>query len=304
MRRAASPSSPSRVSPSGRVTGSPPATGRGYWAAVSLAFMVFESLIGAALVIFQWVDMNVSLARALVQPVHLANTYFLMGALACAAWWSGARRPAAALGPGRPDRLVAGALAGLIAVSAFGTAASSGFDGLPVRVVPRRCPQRLRGRRPLPDSPPRLAPRRGRRLRGLSRLAGAAARASGAGRLARAVSSRGGGLRDGAGRRNPRRPAACPHCPPDGSPVPGPRPLARPDGPSGSTSAPTRPRACGARARPWRRATAVVHRRTTIHQGRDERALSISWTLPSRRSRRHGYPTRNPPATPARPSGS
>ncbi len=94
------------------------------WAALSLAFMVVESLIGAALVIFQWVDMNVSLARAIVQPVHLANTYFLMGALVCAAWWSGPRRAAAALGPGRPDRLVAGALVGLIVVSAFGTAAS------------------------------------------------------------------------------------------------------------------------------------------------------------------------------------
>ena len=72
----------------------PPGHRARYWAALSLAFMVVESLIGAALVIFQWVDMNVSLARALVQPVHLANTYFLMGALACAAWWSGPRRPA------------------------------------------------------------------------------------------------------------------------------------------------------------------------------------------------------------------
>ncbi len=102
----------------------PPGHRARYWAALCLAFMVVESLIGAALVIFQWVDMNVSLARALVQPVHLANTYLLMGALACAAWWSGPRRPAAALAPGRPDRLVAGALGGLIAVSAFGTAAS------------------------------------------------------------------------------------------------------------------------------------------------------------------------------------
>ena len=102
----------------------PPGHRARYWAALGLAFMVVESLIGAALVIFQWVDMNVSLARALVQPVHLANTYLLMGALGCAAWWSGPRRPATALDPGRPDRLVAAALGGLIVVSAFGTAAS------------------------------------------------------------------------------------------------------------------------------------------------------------------------------------
>ncbi len=102
----------------------PPGHRARWWAALSLTFMVVESLIGAALVLFQWVDMNVSLARALVQPVHLANTYLLMGALACAAWWSGPRRPVAALDPGRPDRLVAAALGGLIVVSAFGTAAS------------------------------------------------------------------------------------------------------------------------------------------------------------------------------------
>ena len=94
------------------------------WAALALLFMVVEALIGAALVIFQWVDMNVSLARALVQPIHLTNTYLLMGALACAAWWSGPRQPPAALDPDRPDRLVAAALAGLVVVSAFGAAAS------------------------------------------------------------------------------------------------------------------------------------------------------------------------------------
>ncbi len=102
----------------------PPGHHARYWAALALAFMVVESLIGAALVIFQWVDMNVSLARAIVQPVHLTNTYLLMGALACAAWWSGSRRPAAVIDPGRPDRLVAAALGGLVVVSAFGTAAS------------------------------------------------------------------------------------------------------------------------------------------------------------------------------------
>lgn len=101
-----------------------PGHGARRWAALALLFMVVEALIGAALVIFQWVDMNVSLARALVQPVHLANTYLLMGALACAAWWSGPRRPVAAPGPGRPDRLAAAALVGLVAVSAFGAAAS------------------------------------------------------------------------------------------------------------------------------------------------------------------------------------
>ena len=95
-----------------------------YWAAMGLFFMVIESLFGAALVIFQLVDMNVSLARALVQPVHLTNTYLLMGALASAAWWSEPRRPASGMNPPQTTRLVVTALVAVIVVSALGTAAS------------------------------------------------------------------------------------------------------------------------------------------------------------------------------------
>ena len=95
-----------------------------YWAAMGLLFMVIESLFGAALVIFQLVDMNVSLARALVQPVHLTNTYLLMGALACAAWWSGPRLPTSGLEPTQARGLVVIALVAVIVVSTLGTAAS------------------------------------------------------------------------------------------------------------------------------------------------------------------------------------
>ena len=94
-----------------------------HWAAASLLFMVIESLLGAALVVFQWVDMNVSLARAVVQPVHLTNTYLLMGSLAFAAWTAGPGGTRS--GPGHPDRrLVAWALVLLVAISALGTTAS------------------------------------------------------------------------------------------------------------------------------------------------------------------------------------
>lgn len=95
-----------------------------HWAAASLLFMVIESLLGAALVIFQWVDMNVSLARALVQPVHMTNTYLLMGSLGFAAWWAVPRRrlPAGSADPHAP--LVVRALVLLVVLSAVGTAAS------------------------------------------------------------------------------------------------------------------------------------------------------------------------------------
>ena len=95
-----------------------------YWAALALLFMVVESLLGAALVIFRLVDVNVSLARALIQPVHLTNTYLLMGSLACAAWWSGPRRSLPGASRRRGARLVIAALVGVVVLSAFGTAAS------------------------------------------------------------------------------------------------------------------------------------------------------------------------------------
>jgi heme A synthase len=52
-------------------------------------FIIIESLLGASLVLFQWVDTNMSLARAFVQPIHLTNTYLLLGSLALTAWWAG-----------------------------------------------------------------------------------------------------------------------------------------------------------------------------------------------------------------------
>ena len=95
-----------------------------YWAAASLLFMVVESLLGAALVIFQWVDMNVSLARALVQPVHLTNTYLLMGSLAFAAWWAEPRARTNDPAAGQAAQWVVWALVGLVLLSALGTVAS------------------------------------------------------------------------------------------------------------------------------------------------------------------------------------
>ena len=95
-----------------------------FWASAGLAFIVIESLIGAALVVFRLVDMNVSLARALIQPVHLTNTYLLMGALGLAAWWAGSRRRRTSGGEPAAARLVVGALIFIVLLSALGTTAS------------------------------------------------------------------------------------------------------------------------------------------------------------------------------------
>jgi len=57
-------------------------------AAVSLALLLFESFLGALLIVFGWVDQDASIGRMIVVPIHLLNTYILVGALTITAWWS------------------------------------------------------------------------------------------------------------------------------------------------------------------------------------------------------------------------
>lgn len=56
-------------------------------ATVSGVILVIEALLGASLVLFGWVDDDVSAARLLVVPLHLTNTFLLLGSLAVTAWW-------------------------------------------------------------------------------------------------------------------------------------------------------------------------------------------------------------------------
>jgi len=56
-------------------------------AALTILFMVTESLLGASLVLFGWVAYDTSAIRALVVALHLANTFLLLAAMALTAWW-------------------------------------------------------------------------------------------------------------------------------------------------------------------------------------------------------------------------
>lgn len=69
-------------------------------AGLSFLFMVTESLVGASLVLFGWTAHNTSAARAVVQMVHLANTYFLLASLALTAWWASGGAPLRLRGQG------------------------------------------------------------------------------------------------------------------------------------------------------------------------------------------------------------
>ena len=62
------------------------------WAMVSI---VGEALIGAGIVLFEWVNDDSSIARTIAVPLHLINTFILIGALAVLVWltvWGGSIR--------------------------------------------------------------------------------------------------------------------------------------------------------------------------------------------------------------------
>jgi heme A synthase len=56
-------------------------------AVISGVFLILEALLGAALVLFGWVDADISVGRLIVVPLHLINTFLLLGSLAVTAWW-------------------------------------------------------------------------------------------------------------------------------------------------------------------------------------------------------------------------
>ena len=93
--------------------------------AVSMFLMIVEALVGAGLVLFQYVATNVSIARAFWMAGHLVNTFLLLAALALTAWWaSGHVKPKLsgqgwfvwALIPGLLGVLILGASGGITAL--------------------------------------------------------------------------------------------------------------------------------------------------------------------------------------------
>ena len=51
--------------------------------------IVGEALIGAVIVLFEWVESDASVARAIAVPLHLVNTLVLLAALTLTAFWIG-----------------------------------------------------------------------------------------------------------------------------------------------------------------------------------------------------------------------
>ena len=54
--------------------------------------LIIESLLGASLVLFGWVEYDASIARLIVVPIHLINTFLLVAAMALVAYFAGGGR--------------------------------------------------------------------------------------------------------------------------------------------------------------------------------------------------------------------
>jgi heme a synthase len=83
-------------------------------ALASLVFLITEALLGAGLVLFNYVDKNQSVGRAFYLSLHLLNTLLLLGALALTAWFS---REGRGRGRRAPAALTALPIAALVSVA-------------------------------------------------------------------------------------------------------------------------------------------------------------------------------------------
>jgi heme A synthase len=101
----------------------------------ALVFILFEALIGAALVKFRLVVRDDSAARALVMSLHLVNTFLLLGSLALTSWWAAGGARVKVRGQGKVGWLFGVALAGALFVAVSGAVTALGDTLFPARTL-------------------------------------------------------------------------------------------------------------------------------------------------------------------------
>lgn len=91
------------------------------FAGLSLFFMLTEALVGAGLVLFEYVAMNKSVARAWWMGAHLLNTFILVACIAITAWIATTgERLSLTRGPGAPRWLKLFCLVTIVATLILG----------------------------------------------------------------------------------------------------------------------------------------------------------------------------------------
>lgn len=88
--------------------------------------IVIEALLGAGLVLFELVEENSSLARAVAMALHLANTFLLVGSLALSAYWASGGRAIQLKGQGSKAWLLGVGLLGMLIIGMSGAVTALG----------------------------------------------------------------------------------------------------------------------------------------------------------------------------------
>jgi heme A synthase len=94
--------------------------------------IVTEALLGAGLVLFELVEENSSVARAVAVALHLANTFLLVGSLALTAYWATGGRAVQLKHQGIKVWLLAGGLLGMLVIGMSGAVTALGDTLFPV----------------------------------------------------------------------------------------------------------------------------------------------------------------------------
>ncbi len=95
-------------------------------AALSLAFIVIEGLVGALQVRLGLTADNASVGRAVVGSIHLANTFLMLAAITLTAWWASGGAPLRLRGQGLLGWVFAVGLLGALLVGASGAITALG----------------------------------------------------------------------------------------------------------------------------------------------------------------------------------
>lgn len=95
-------------------------------AALSMFFIITEALVGAGLVLFEWVAHDASVGRVISMGVHLVNTFLLLASLTLTAWWASVGGRLQLLGRGRIVWLLGLGFLGMLLLGVSGAVTALG----------------------------------------------------------------------------------------------------------------------------------------------------------------------------------
>ncbi len=90
-------------------------------AVIAFGFLLFESALGAALVLFGWVEQDASIGRLVAVPIHLMNTFALIAAYALVAWRATGRADFSISNAGHRGRVLVVGAGILVLIAAIGS---------------------------------------------------------------------------------------------------------------------------------------------------------------------------------------